>query len=59
MSRWDEIPDCCKECVCLEYADNEYSDTSSPYCTKNIVFPTKKQTCKKQEKYKGGDKCLK
>lgn len=56
LPSWDEIPDCCKEC---KRFDSEYSDISMRYfycCEKNVFFPTKKQTCKKQEKYNGGGK---
>lgn len=43
------IPKCCFECKHFDYG--EYEDgyrLSSPFCYKNVWFPTTKGTCKKQ-----------
>jgi hypothetical protein len=49
----DWMPKCCKECLNLDYEWSEWSHTTFYYCLKNVWWPTKKQTCKKQDFYPG------
>lgn len=46
-----DIPDCCREC---KNFDSEYSEgyLMGYWCNLNIYFPYKKQSCKKQVKWK-------
>lgn len=48
------VPLCCLDC--RNYDPGEYGDygslLSGPYCEKNVFFPTKKGTCKKQEPWR-------
>ena len=46
----ESIPKCCRNCHNLDW-DVDYFDTTYHYCKKNVWFPTKKQTCKKQIPY--------
>jgi hypothetical protein len=41
------IPFCCRKCQHFELDGSEYNDETIAYCALNIVFPTKKRTCKK------------
>ena len=50
--RHSELPQCCSNCLYLEDAFNELSDTTCWYCERGVFFPVKKQTCAKQRKYK-------
>jgi hypothetical protein len=43
------IPACCLNCHHYEYEWSEWGHETYRYCVKNIWFPTKKGTCKKQE----------
>ena len=46
-----ELPECCREC---KHRDSDCDGDYQPlyyFCTKNLFMPTKKKTCKKQEKY--------
>jgi hypothetical protein len=46
--RYDELPICCRNCKLLDSDYSEWSDMTFWFCVKNLWFPTKKQTCKKQ-----------
>lgn len=49
--RWDDLPKICKTC---SYTDYDFRDEDSPsifHCEKGLVFPVKKNSCKK---YKDG-----
>lgn len=50
ITRFD-LPECCINCKNRDDEYNEWSGESSVYCTKNIWWPTRKQTCSKQEPY--------
>lgn len=44
-----QYPDCCGDCHHLDSDYSEYQDKTFYFCRKNVFFPTKKQTCKKQK----------
>ena len=46
---YDKIPACCKVCYWFNYDWNEWTDTTAYYCELNLLFPTKKKTCKRQK----------
>lgn len=50
--KYDDIPKCCKKCTRLDSEYNEYNDNTYYYCSINIFFPTKKQSCVKQNPIK-------
>jgi hypothetical protein len=47
-----ELPACCQNCQNYDWDYNEWSDSYGYYCLKNVWWPLKKQTCKKQVPYK-------
>ena len=49
-AREASTPKCCRNCQNFD-CDVDYFDTTYHYCKKNVWFPTKKQTCKKQMPY--------
>lgn len=49
---YSRVPKVCKVCNNL---DSDCADEYSPvffYCTQNLIFPTKKQSCKKRRLFK-------
>jgi hypothetical protein len=50
--RFDNLPACCRKCHNLDSEYSELSEMSFWYCEKNVWWPHKKQTCKKQRPYK-------
>lgn len=47
-----DIPSCCNGCICL---GSDFKDEYSPsyfYCGMGMMFPTKKQKCKRKPKIK-------
>jgi len=48
----DPIPACCRECVHLDDDYDEMSGRLSWWCMLNVHFPTAKQTCARQNKYR-------
>lgn len=49
--QYDFIPKCCLECGNLDVELGDYGSQLTPYyCEKNIFFPTKKGTCRGQDK---------
>jgi len=53
--KWDDIPDCCKNCKNFEDDWLEVSEISVHYCILNLKFPTRKLTCKKQKRREDKD----
>lgn len=49
MDKEFTLPKCCIGCLNL---DSEWEEYKPPlyYCIKNVIWPTRKQTCKKQKK---------
>lgn len=43
------IPPCCRNCYHFDWDAEEFKGTTYYYCSLNIFFPTKQQTCKKQK----------
>lgn len=54
MAGFCDLPACCQNCHNLDGDYNEWSDVHAWYCLKNIWWPDKKQTCKKQDPRKEG-----
>jgi len=46
-----DLPKCCQNCQHLGSDWNEYSDETTWYCPLNIIWPHRKQTCRKQKPY--------
>ena len=44
------MPNCCYGCPFRGTDYNEYTDTNSEYCERNLILPTKKQSCKVKDK---------
>lgn len=47
-----QVPDCCWNCKHHDDDWNEFRGVTYHYCMLNIVFPTKKNTCKRQSPIK-------
>lgn len=46
---WIFIPECCFNCYELDVETGDYGEQITPYyCKRNIRFPTRKGTCKRQ-----------
>lgn len=48
LDDWTGLPICCMQCVNLDFAEDIWGISGDYFCTENIIFPTKKLTCKKQ-----------
>lgn len=48
---YDDLPVCCQNCTRLESDYSEFSDQWWWYCIKNLWWPVRTQTCKKQVPY--------
>lgn len=42
------LPICCIQCENLDIAEDTWEISGDYFCSKNIIFPTKKLMCKKQ-----------
>ena len=48
----EDIPLCCKNCLHFGNDWDEWSGRTYYYCERNVWFPTRKGTCKKQDELK-------
>lgn len=48
LDDWTGLPICCMQCEHLDIAEDIWGINGDYFCSENVIFPTKKLTCKRQ-----------